>query len=451
MKGAGDRDSVVQDRPSAEGGSAAAEGIASAEPVLREGMPHEPRGLEAVGHNTRAVDTSWDERPFWRRCFSLGNLAGLILVSLAALAVGVLTAVGDRNRGREATAMLPPELAPPTPVAVATVSLESIELIDSYAGVIQPRERYALGFEIGGRVAEIGVTEGGRLLDDGDRVQEGQVLARLDDRALVARLKEAQARLEQAQVHMGRAEQLRGRTPPVITDAEYQDRATALALARAQAELAEKQLEEAVLAAPTDGVIARRMVHAGESVSSHHPVFELLKVDEVLLVAGVPEAFIGAIRPEQPVRVELLARDRFGRRRGALEGRVFRVAEAADETTSLFSVEVLLPNPHGSLRPGLIALAHIIVDRMQGFRLPVASAVFRDGATFAFAVDERGKARRFDLADYIEQGNDVILPELSPDLRTVIVRGQHRLVDGRPVTIVAMPDGDSAVKTARVR
>jgi multidrug efflux pump subunit AcrA (membrane-fusion protein) len=128
-----------------------------------------------------------------------------------------------------------------------------------------------------------------------------------------------------------------------------------------------------------------------------------------------------------------LARDRFRRKRPPLEGHVRRVAQAADDTTGLFEVEVVLANPGGSLKPGLIGLAHVVVQTVQGFRIPETAVVFREGRAFLFSVDSSGVARQFVLEDWIEEGSDLILAELPPEHRRIVVRGQHRLVDGRAV------------------
>ena len=146
----------------------------------------------------------------------------------------------------------------------------------------------------------------------------------------------------------------------------------------------------------------------------------------------------------QRAHVELLARDRFRRERPRGEGRVYRVAEAADRTTGLFEVEISLPNRDGTWRPGLIAMAHIVLKEVEGFRIPMTSVVVRSDQTFLFTVAQitkdgkQGKARRLPLEDWIEQDTDLILTDLSPQNRSIITRGQHRLVDGRDVDLVKL-------------
>ncbi len=211
---------------------------------------------------------------------------------------------------------------------------------------------------------------------------------------------------------------------------------------------AAKNLEDATLLTSVAGVIARRHVNVGESVSPHQPIMEIIQVEDVLLVVGVPEAYVGEIEIGQRAHVELLARDRFRRERPRGEGLVYRVAEAADRTSGLFEVEIRLPNSDGTWRPGLIALAHIVLKEVEGFRIPMASAVVRSDRTFLFTVGQvteggkQGKAHRLPLEDWIEQDTDLILTDLSPKDRSIVTRGQHRLVDGRDVLLVELETND---------
>ena len=242
---------------------------------------------------------------------------------------------------------------------------------------------------------------------------------------------------------------LKTKLPParsVITAEEYQERVTALEVADAQVQAAEKLLEDATLVAPVNGVISKRMVNIGESISPHETVFELLEVDRVLLVVEVPESRIQSIRNGQRVHVTLRAKDVFGRNRRTLEGTVYQVAEAADDRTGVFEVEIILDNADRTLKPGLVASGRIVVDEIDGFRLPDYAAVMRDGKNLLFIVDLQQNAIAYELTDYVEQEGELILPTLPETHRKVVVAGQHRLVDGRAVEIVDL-DGESAAES----
>ncbi|HUT13713.1 MAG TPA: HlyD family efflux transporter periplasmic adaptor subunit [Thermoguttaceae bacterium] len=442
----------------------------------------------------------------------VGRLLGLLIVTALAVVVAItamLSGWGQENGKKD---QQPKTDVPATPVTVMKLEPETIEITDSYSGMIEPWERFSLGFEIAGRVSELGVNAAGKPLDDGDPIVPGQLLARLDaellgyrlkeveaQRAEVeaqraeadARLKEAEANLTQATSDMRRADDLRDRRTGAITEAQYQNTVTALKVAGAQLELARaliakagalgarieaqiqtatENIEDTQLYAPAvEGgtsarlVLAKRKINPGESVSPHQAIMEIIQVDKVLLAVGVPEAFVGDIRPGQPVHVELLARDRFRRQRSRIDGQIFRMAEAADDTTGLFEVEIALPNPDGQWKPGLIALGRIVVGTMNGFRVPLDNTMVlkyeaalkdeelskdrellellkdeKNEVLYLYAVDGENRARRMVLKEWIEQGTDAIVPleQLPPERRTVVNRGHHRLMEGRGVMIL---------------
>ena len=394
----------------------------------------------------------------------IGRIVGLLVVTGFALAVAIAVTAGGWGREAIRAGDRSSVAIPDTPVSAKRIELEPIEITDSYSGMIRPLERFSLGFEVAGRVIALGKNDKDEPLDEGDRVSAGQVLAKLDDRVLLARrdeakarLKDATPRLEQAQSDLKRADELKRRSPRAITEAKYQGYVTQLAVAEAQLEMAkaqfamaEKNLEDATLISPVEGVISKRMVNVGESVNPQQAVMEVLQVHDVLLVIGVPEAYVGQIEVGQPARVKLLARNRFRQDRPEYTGEVYRVAEAADDTTSLFEVEIILSNPQGELKPGLIASARITVDRIEGFRVPFSSAVFRDNQTLLFTVDEQDKARRFKVEHWLEQDGHLIVPKPLPEHHTVVVRGQHRLVDGQAVQRVELGGDTAAAPRAEV-
>jgi RND family efflux transporter MFP subunit len=390
---------------------------------------------------------------------------------------------GGGRRGESTTAspdavrIAPQPLDVVAPVTVEEIALEPVEILSRHSGMVRPWERYTLGFEIGGRLASLGENAERQPLDEGDRVEVGQVLARLDDRALAAGKKEAQARLALARSNMERVRQLLHQAVGAITEADVQDRETELALAEAQFDTAVKTLEDSSLIAPATGVLTRRLVNVGESINPHQPVFELIENDRMLLVLGVPESKIvdvrqrmrevqrnrtlvgSAVVEQDDLRfkayMRLVGRDLFGAHREPIVGEVYRVGEAADRQTGLFDVEIALPNERVLLQPGMVGRADLVVARVEGYRVPAASVVFRSGEVRArdpaggrphvYVVEEdpqkRPRARRVELLRWVEQWDDIVIVEASEPLRTVVTRGQHRLMDNQRVDVVESSPG----------
>ena len=424
-----------------------------------------------------------------------GKFAGLALVTIFALAV-ILAASGRVKKlfqpvaklvtsQSEATEDTSQQSVTSTPVTVGHLQPANIEILDSYTGMIRPFRRSTLSFDMSGRVITLGQRTGSLSdsanpdleLDVGDWIEVGQVLATLDQRAHLARLHEAKARLDLAAAEFERASNLKERDPSAISDSEFHRRSADVAVTQAQMNLASKVLEDSTLVALRRGVISHRYLHPGEVVNANEPVFEVVEVEQVLLVVGVPESRIRQldIHRQQPlesegiepseenshsnlqqrrkiqVRVELLARDRFGNRDPQLHGYVYRIGETADDKTGLFEVEILLQNTDRTLKPGLVARADIIVDRLLGYRVPLSSALQIDGDMYLYSVTQQEKsehnlpddrdrpsliAQRWKVNRWIEQGVDMIMPDVAPEHQTVVIRGQHRLYHGRPVILV---------------
>lgn len=398
-----------------------------------------------------------------------------VLIAITAGAVWVMWKMSARSddlaeQQRTSIRPLAASSVPRAPVEMTPVEVEMCEVLATYSGKIRAWETYRIGFEVPGRVLQLGENSDGEPLDDGDRVDEGQVLAVLDDRVFRARRGEAAAQLEQAGSDLKRAQQVRNSNRSALSESELQRRVTEESLARAQFEIAAKNFEDATLRSPADVTISRRIVNAGESVNAHQIVYELVENGDVLLVLHVPESEVRDLEarmrwveqraatdspgddPEDRVfraHVQLEGVDVFGRPWPVLDGEVYRIAEVADAVTSLFEVEVRLSNEERLLRPGMVATARLVINRLPGYRTPSSAVIYRANRAHVFtAVAETAnlemlywdlgpttvyRAHRVDLQQWIDQPGSVIVPASSTELVNVIVRGQHRLADGQLV------------------
>lgn len=374
--------------------------------------------------------------------FEPTKYVGVVTVTVVAIIV-MITIAGGSGRweiffGEAGAKVVDRHGSSKLPVSVKTIEPERVAIIDEYYGRFHPLERYVLAFEAPGRLAHLGTNEDGGQLDVGDVVVAGQMLAQLDTAQLQSTLTQAKSRLEQAQSDWNRAEEQRKRN--IITAEEYESRRVALVVAKTDVDIAAKRLEDATLVAPTDGVIIRRMASVGESVNAHLPIFEIDEIDQMRLIVDVPESRIQSIRKDQPAYVTLHARDAQNRPYSQLAGCVYRVGRAADAQTGVFQVEVVVDNPDHWLKAGLVGKAEIVVNELEAFRLPDFAAVTRSDERTLFAIGPEGKAVSLPLDRAFEQRGELILTELPEQFRTVVVRGQHRLVDGSEVHVMPMPD-----------
>lgn len=397
------------------------------------------------------------------------------LVALTVVACGVMWWVSQKSNEAEAlkkaeVAPAPLAAQPRTTVRAVPVEAAMRDVVVRYSGKIQPWETFSLGFEIGGRVSTLGENEVDQPLDDGDHVEAGQLLARLDDRIFRARLAEAVANFEMAASDVARSRRVRSNNAGAITEAEYQNDVTRQAQAQAAQQVAEKNLEDSLLTSPVTGKIARRMVEAGESINANVTVFEVVENDRLRLVVNIPEARVrelelrrrqvaearqngvSEIDPEGAIfraHVRLEGNDMYRNEWPIIDAEVYRIAQVADAVTGLFEVEIAIDNRDGLLRPGMVATAAIVTDRINAYALPEAAVLFRSGFTYAFTIENRSTelpvmfwdvgeteiqlARRINLTKWIDQGEEVLIPADSIEITSIITRGQERLRDGQLV------------------
>ena len=403
-------------------------------------------------------------------------LIGVTIFAISVLAFLLTKNDVDSNVAEVSPRKLTPVVAVKSLVEIEPIQVQMCELYSTFSGKIRAWETYQIAFEVPGRVKSCGSNDLGQHLDVGDDVSKGQVLAVLDDRVYRAQVAEAQARLAQAISDVKRAQEARASAFSAVTDAEMSSLETSQALAQAQYEVAVKNLEDATVRSPVDATVSKRMVKAGESVTAHQMVFELVERGDVLLVVDVPEYRIRELEirmrevlqnraqrvqnpslPEETFRahVRLEGRDRFGNPWPPLLGEVYQIGEVADPRTGLFEVEVRVPNEKGLLRPGMVATADLVTNRIAGYQIPQEAVIYRGSKAHLFTVEpeqaememlywnlgqtQLSRARRVDLQRWADQGPHVIIPANEADLNSVVVRGQLRLADSQVVRIKNPP------------
>jgi len=222
--------------------------------------------------------------------FALGVVAFALLLTVAVLGV---TALRSAGAGAGEGGVL---AAHALPVEAFTVRYEDATPISTfYPGLIAPRRQSALGFEAGGRVARV-------VVNVGDRVTEGQILASLDTRALEARYQAARAEAAAAQADAQLAQVTLERQRRLVeqghasaqrldeTAANARAASARAAAAEANTEALGVQLELASLEAPFDGVITERLLDEGAIAQPGAPVLRLVEDGALELRVSLPAA-----------------------------------------------------------------------------------------------------------------------------------------------------------------
>jgi membrane fusion protein, multidrug efflux system len=291
------------------------------------------------------------------------------------------------------------------------------------SGIVEPVRSVGVNSQLSGAVNVVTAQEG-------DLVQRGAVLARMDARELVAQLASAQAQFEVTKAAYERAEQLRDRR--VITLPEYERERTAYAAAQAQVEQLRTRVGYATVTAPVTGVVTEKHVESGDVVGTQARMFTIADVSEIVTRVGVSELDVVELRQGDRVRITL---DAFPNQE--LRGRIRRIFPAGDPTTRLVPVEVVFDAESARLaRPGFLARVTFDLATSENVLLLPASAVLgAQGAQSVFIVESNGTAaRRTVRTGLTSQGRVEIVAGVTEG-DPVVVTGNTNLREGMTVRV----------------
>ncbi|MDT8367769.1 MAG: efflux RND transporter periplasmic adaptor subunit [Longimicrobiales bacterium] len=305
----------------------------------------------------------------------------------------------------------------PVPVGTDTVTLGRIARTITIPGTVEAIRTIGVNAQVAGALLELNVEEG-------DRVEEGAVLARLDDRELQAQLRAAEAQLQVSESAYERAIQLRDLS--VITQAEFEVDRTAFEAARAQAEQLRTRVGYTVIRAPLGGVVTTREVQAGDILAGQSRLVEIAEIDTMVVRVSVSELDVVEISPGDPVSVRLDAIP--GQE---IEARVRRVFPSADPATRLVPVEVMLDGVDPRrVRPGFLArVTFELAPRENATLVPAGAIVSRGGTEGVYVVAESTVVFRSITPGLTSGDRAEVLQGLDPGER-VVVAGSNLLRDG---------------------
>jgi RND family efflux transporter MFP subunit len=322
------------------------------------------------------------------------------------------------------------------PVMVETVAAHTVTDRIEAAGELLAVEEASVAAEVDGRVTEVRVPEGAAVAA-GDVVleidRERRKLALDSERAVVA---EAEAAVAEASRELERIRSLHDRNAASRSQLDGAETArqqsrSRLEAARARHGLAERALRDASVAAPFDGLIARRYVSAGDFVGVGQKLYDLVALDPIEVVFHLTERDSG--RVEMGDRVEVRVAPHPGE---VFTATVNVVSPRIDPQTRTLRVKAALDNADGRLRPGLFAQADLGVAERTGVpMLPEDAILQRSDGQIVFVLDGDSRvARRKVTTGVFREGYVEAVTGVAAGDR-VVVRGQARLVDGAKVDV----------------
>ncbi|MGO9836523.1 MAG: efflux RND transporter periplasmic adaptor subunit [Polyangiaceae bacterium] len=304
-----------------------------------------------------------------------------------ALPFALLALVGC-HRPEEASASQPArEASPPIHVQTASVIERPMPQYLALTGSLRADQESNIAADANGKVLQL-------LVERGQPVMRGQVIATLDARSasLGATAAQAQAHLAQSQLEQAQRECERVKhllQTGAISQADY-DRQTSqctvqqwsAAAAEAQQQSATKLLGDTSIRAPFDGVIGERMVNVGQYVQPSTQVASIYDPDPLRLAVTVPEASLADVKAGMPVTFTVAA---FGEER--FLATVKFISPNVRESSRDLIVEAVAPNHEGRLRPGMFAVARLELSERSRPVVPTSSVKYVDTEARVFVVE----------------------------------------------------------------
>ncbi len=330
-----------------------------------------------------------------------------------------------------------PRTRPPPLVATAKVEARDVPVTVSAPVDLRPLFVAEVGAKALGYLGSV-------LVDRGDKVKRGQLLATVRPSDLPDQMAAERGALAQIQASLAlaRSNYERGKAlspAGLVSQAELQQQAAAVAAAEASEAGSQARLEalatrlgETRIESPLDGVVAARKLDPGALVGNptSGAIVTVMQIDRLRVFVSVNEREVGRVKVGQKALVEL---DAFPDR--PLEGAVVRLSPAFDPTTRTLDAEVQLDNPGGELRPGMYGRGAIVLEvHPKAAVVPVSAVVFSTNGSYAFVVDG-DKARRRPVTIGVDGGEWLEVTQGLVPGDEVITAGTDGLADGATIRV----------------
>jgi RND family efflux transporter MFP subunit len=318
------------------------------------------------------------------------------------------------------------------PVIVEEVARADMEAFLDASSTLMAEEAVGVVSQATGVAVEL-------LVEEGDRVREGQTLVRLAYEELELAERAASSDLEKLRADYQRAETLA--KEDLISDEAYQR----LRFDFERAEIVWKQraldLAHTRIVAPISGTITERMVNVGQLVQRNETVFRLVDFDSLVAPVFVPEKYLASLR----VGHKAVIRPR-GLDETPFDGTILRISPIVDSQSGTVKVTIGIDRRAG-LRPGMFANVQIVLDTHEdAVVLSKKALVFEDEQPHVFVVRDGTAHKRQLRLGYQDAERAEVTEGLEPG-ETVVVVGQSALKDGSAV-VVQTGDAENGRPTA---
>lgn len=303
---------------------------------------------------------------------------------------------------------------------VAPVIVKSVSDTARVVGNLRARDAVDVASQISAPVKDV-------LFQEGKAVAAGDVLVRLDDDKVIARIAEAEARFVLADTNRKRSEELLANQ--TISRQEYDQVQAEFGVSEAVFNLLKREREDTVITAPFDGVTSDRLVSPGQWLGVGQGVTRLVRMNPLEVEFRLAERQATDVRPGQKVRFE-------GASGEPAEGEVFFIDPVVDPASRTVLVKASIPNPELILKPGMYGnLELILATRENALVIPESTVRYQGDQAYVVVMNAAGKAEFRNITTGQRLPGEVELISGLIEGERVVVEGFQKMGPGTSILI----------------
>lgn len=335
--------------------------------------------------------------------------------------LALLAAAGLALAACDSAPPAPATGAPASPLVTAVADLREVEITTTAQAVVEAVRQSTVAAQVSGRIVDI-------RFDVGDRVQKGEVILRIDERAAAQAVAASEAQVREAEAALANARAQYERTRQLVAqkfvsqaaldkaEADFKAAESRMKATLAGAGAAATERSFTTIVAPYSGIVSGRHVQLGEMASPGKPLLTGFDPSSLRVVATVASAQVPAIQAGARARIEVPSLGRW------VEVKSLLVVPSADPRTHTTQVRLGLPADARGLLPGVFARAHFVTGKAARLMVPRSAVLRRSEVTAVYVVDPKGRPllRQVRLGAAADETSVEVLSGLRPGEKVAV-------------------------------
>ncbi len=324
----------------------------------------------------------------------------------------------------------------PTPAQAVNVEVKvmsdgiSGSSANVYSGTVESADASTVSFSVGGTITEM-------YAEVGQKINKGQILARVKSETLSNASNIARAELEQARDAYNRLKKLHDAN--ALPDVKWVEVQSKLKQAENAADIASRAVGDATIYAPISGYVSEKFADIGQTVVISQPIYKIVNLSDLRVVISVTEEAVSGFRENGLAEVSFDGPDSI-----RVGGKISQKSVVANPLTRSYDVKYSIPNPGGRILPGMIGNVAVKMTSegsapvAKGYTLP-SKAVLLDSENKQFVwIVRDGKAeQRYVTSDEFSTDGVRVHSGLAKG-DSVIISGVQKVGTGTKVKVVSM-------------